>query len=258
MVMIMEVKLLSATEKAEHILVFSKMTRLQMSASSFEELLKKDAADLIGEIEYALGTIRSSWEFVDYTFLITGVTRAFTHQLVRHRTGVSFAQQAMRVVDSSDFDYLATGKAKGNPVYEKAMADISAAYKTLIQEGVSPQDARGVLPTNVLTNIMMKINLRALSEMLKVRLCFRTQGEYQTVANELRKLVIALHPWTEPILVPYCVETGGCFFRNYKECPIKLSISNMNSSQEGLEEIKEKWLSLIGFEWQPVIKTKED
>jgi thymidylate synthase ThyX len=51
-------------------------------------------------LDYISKTIRSSWEFVDYTFQITGVTRAFTHQFVRTRTG-SYAQQSQRSVDMS-------------------------------------------------------------------------------------------------------------------------------------------------------------
>jgi hypothetical protein len=55
---------------------------------------------VLEELDYIAKTIRSSWEMVDYTFQITGVTRAFTHQFVRTRTG-SYAQQSQRSVDMS-------------------------------------------------------------------------------------------------------------------------------------------------------------
>jgi flavin-dependent thymidylate synthase len=102
--------------------------------------------------------------------------------------------------------------------YKKAVDDISKAYDQLINQGVKPEDARGILPTNILTNILMKINLRALSEMLGKRLCERTQGEFREVAEKMRALVIDIHPWAEKILQPSCIFPGYCPFKNYKDC----------------------------------------
>ena len=86
---------------AKKILIKSKNTRLDMSQS--ESILTDKQMD--EEIDYIARTVPSSWEFINYTFLITGVSRAFTHQLVRTRTA-SYAQQAMRVTDQKDFKYL--------------------------------------------------------------------------------------------------------------------------------------------------------
>ena len=63
-------------------------------------------------------TIPSSWEFVDYTFLVTGVSRAYTHQQVRTRAA-SYAQQTMRVLNMGEFDYIYTQRNLEDP---KAMA----------------------------------------------------------------------------------------------------------------------------------------
>jgi hypothetical protein len=86
---------------AAALLVFTKNTRLEMSAGGLAKYLSKPMMELLEELEYMANTIPSSWEFVDYTFMIEGVTRAFTHQLVRTRTA-SFAQQTMRVLNVSE------------------------------------------------------------------------------------------------------------------------------------------------------------
>ena len=72
-----------------------------MSPGLLEEIEGWSAQKRQNEIEYMANTVPSSWEFCDYSFMITGVTRAFTHQLVRTRTA-SYAQQAMRVLTEEE------------------------------------------------------------------------------------------------------------------------------------------------------------
>ena len=122
------------------------------------------------ELAYMANTIPSSWEFVHYTFLIENVTRAFTHQLVRTRTA-SFAQQTMRVLNVEGWTY-STGPTviddqSNNAIYQNAMKDVSGAYDDLIKHGAAIEDARGILPTNIHTNIVMSANLRTITEMIK-------------------------------------------------------------------------------------------
>jgi thymidylate synthase ThyX len=88
----------------------------------------------------------------------------------------------------------------------------------LVYEGIKPEDARGILPTNILTNIIMKINLRALSEMMNKRLCERTQTEFRMAAEKMKELVLKIHPWAEKILQPACIFPGYCPFKNYNDC----------------------------------------
>jgi len=234
----MKVTLIDYTKDAESLLIFSKKTRLKMSPASYDEIRNMSMEEKEEELKYVFGTIGSSWEFVDYALLIEGVSRAFTHQIVRHRVGIAFAQQTMRVVDVSDgFDYVETGKCKGNRVYKDTMELIKGQYANLVKSGVAIQDARGVLPTNVATNILVKINLRALSGLLNVRLCYKAQGEFQTVAREMRRIVLQVHPWAKPVLQVNCVQHGSCAFPNYKECPLKLAgLIKDNDFSEALEE----------------------
>lgn len=140
------------------------------------------------------------------------------HQLVRHRVGVSFAQQSMRTLDVSNFECLATGLCADSDVYKDAVEKIRSAYVRLLDAGVKEEDARGILPTNIKTNILMKINLRALSDMMKSRLCNRAQGEFRDVMLEILREVLDVHPWAAPALKCYCEDTGVCYFKNGKGC----------------------------------------
>ena len=221
----MKISLIEYTQNADDLLIFSKKTRLTMSPDTYKQIKNMPADEKQKELDYVFKTIGSSLEFVNYTFMIEDVTRAFTHQLVRHRVGVSFAQQSQRTVDVSDFDYLATGECTkddtNGQIYKETMNHISQQYKKLISNGVKSEDARGILPTNVMTNILMKINLRALSSLMEVRRCLRTQKEFRKVVTEMRKAILSIHPWAEPALDVYCAKTGSCQFKNYIGCPVK-------------------------------------
>jgi flavin-dependent thymidylate synthase len=196
-----------------------------MDASSFEAICQKPMQEKLNEWEYMRGTIRSSWEFVDYIFLIEGVSRAFTHQLVRHRIGTSFAQQSQRTVDMSEFKFITPDAIKYDMLakseYEEVMKDINDAYETLLLAKVKPEDARGILPTNVSTNIIFKANLRTLSQMCGERLCVKAQGEFRDVMKLIRDRVCEQHPWAEPVLRVHCAQTGVCCFPHYSHCQIK-------------------------------------
>ena len=193
---------------AARLLLYTKSTRLGQGPAQREAFAKMGEAELLKELEYVATTIRSSWEFVDYTFEIQAVTRAFTHQLVRTRTA-SYAQEAQRVVNLSDFQALKPGTVidvdtarDGISTWDDLMERIAATYAYYQSQGVPNQDCRGVLPTNVLTNIITKMNLRTLADILAKRKNLRAQGEYADVAREMEKLVLGVHPWTKPFLDP--------------------------------------------------------
>lgn len=225
----MNVSLLSYTPEARELLLFSKQTRLSMDSGLMDEIRAWPEARKQKELDYMLNTIESSWEFVDYTFSITGVSRAFTHQLVRTRDA-GYAQQSQRTVDMDGFDYITPSafvpESDLAEMYKGSMRTINNCYQALREYGAAPQDARAVLPTNVSTNIMIKANLATLSRMAEKRLCSRTQGEYQDVFRAMRLAIINVHPWAEPFLRVACAKRGVCQFPNYTECPIKPGIFN--------------------------------
>lgn len=199
----MKVTLINYTQDAETLLLFTKATRLNMTPGLLAEIRAKDAVTVNDELAYMANTIPSSWEFVDYVFLVEGVSRAYTHQQVRTRAA-SYAQQTMRVLDMGDFDYVYTTKNLADPVakhiIDVVLGVIKTGYRHLIAVGTAPEDARGILPTNIATNIVCKFNLRTFVELAKSRSGGRTQGEYQAVVNAMVDEVLKVHPWAEKFL----------------------------------------------------------
>lgn len=236
-----KVTLLSFTPEARELLLFTKQTRLSMDAGLMDEIRAWSEEKKASELRYMLHTIKSSWEFVNYTFSIEGVSRAFTHQFVRTRSG-HYAQQSQRTVDMEGFDFVTPTQWMDDSVcsiYKSSMGAINSMYASLKHLGMNPQDARGVLPTNIATNIIGSFNLRTLSEMARVRLCTRTQGEYQEVFRLMREEVVKIHAWAEPFIRVACAADGVCQFPEYKECPIKGGIFNPDTGRRWDEDYDE-------------------
>lgn len=189
---------------AANALIFTKSTRLNMTPDLYAQVEAMGDDKVMEELTYMANTIPSSWEFCHYSFIIEGVSRAFTHQFVRTRTG-AYAQQTMRILDVSGFDFI-TGPTIGDQytkhgvtrrdIYEGEMARINIKYQDLIEDGAAIEDARGILPTNISTNICADFNLRTLSELFRKRASSRTQGEYRDVIDAMKAAVVAVHPWT--------------------------------------------------------------
>jgi flavin-dependent thymidylate synthase len=201
----MKVSLLNFTINAVELLLFTKQTRLQMSPDLLVEIATWSPERKEDELAYMSRTIPSSWEFVDYVFLIEDVTRGFTHQFVRTRTA-SFAQQTMRVLNVKGWTFgkgpSISTNAKINDIYENHMVSTAAVYDEMIAHGAEIEDARGVLPTAIHTNIVVKLNLRTLSEMFAKRGSARTQAEYRDVLASIKEQVLRVHPWAVMFITP--------------------------------------------------------
>ena len=199
----MNVTLINYTYRADDLLIFTKQTRLTLSPSLLYEIEMWPQERKLQELQYMAQTIPSSWEFVDYVFLVEGVSRAYTHQQVRTRAG-SYAQQTMRVNNMAEFDYVFTERNQANPlamkILRRVLDAIRSGYTELIELGHPTEDARGILPTNIATNIVCKFNLRTMAELAKSRTGGRTQGEYITVVNAMVDCILNVHPWAEQFL----------------------------------------------------------
>lgn len=247
----MKIELMSHTPDALNLLLKTKGTRL----TSNEDPATWDKEKQMEHLAYMRDTIKSSWEMVDYIFKIDGVTRAFTHQLVRTRTG-SYAQQAMRVVDARNQEVdLPPSIAENedyNAIWNHGIDEVLEAYSKLVDAGAPKQDARGLLPTNITTSIIAKFNLRTLHDMAKLRLCTRTQGEYQNAFRMMRELVCEVHPWAAEFLEVHCVATGTCAFPRYGkvECPVYLPEMDNTSTRDKARELF--WN--LRYEANPIVK----
>lgn len=149
----------------------------------------------------------STMEFADFTFRISGVSRALTHQLVRHRMA-SYAQRSQRYCVEDGFEFVTPGsissKPEANELYQSVIGDIQKAYDQLISLGVPAEDARMLLPNACASVICVKMNLRELIHFCNERLCACAQWEIRAMTRAMVKEVLAVEPAFEHILVPKC------------------------------------------------------
>jgi flavin-dependent thymidylate synthase len=173
-------------------------TPMDMDSLSQEELLD--------QLKAVAMTIRSSWEFVNITFKIEDISRACCDQMTRSRVGVSFAVMAQRVVDNSHFKYVMPDSIKKNKklleVFEMHMVSTAFLYSVFIKEGIPAQDARSILPMATYSPLTAEYNLRSLAGVVAKRENLRAQGEYASVAAEMKRLTIQLWPWADMFLSP--------------------------------------------------------
>lgn len=211
------VTLLNYTRDAAATLRTAKATRLTLSPDLHAAHVRDGVAQMLQDcnyppetataqdLQYISRTIKSSWEFVHYTFLVTNVSRSFTHQFVRTRTA-SFAQQTQRTLVLSEGETfgIVLPKPDSDPVpYIRAAEAALQCYANLINGGTPPEDARAVLPNMTATNIAVTCNLRTLAAWTAKRGSNpRVQGEYRKVVQMMMHAVFRVHPWTRPFLQP--------------------------------------------------------
>lgn len=159
-------------------------------------------------------------EHVNFTFSIDGVSRALTHQLVRHRLA-SYSQQSQRYVDADDFRYIVPPSIECDneavELYEKCMQDIAECYsrlKFLIgknkkSSGIK-EDARFVLPQATETKIVFTMNCRTLLNFFEIRCCRRAQWEIRKMAWAMLKLCQNEMPYVFGVAGPRCHRLGYC------------------------------------------------
>ena len=146
-------------------------------------------------------------EFADFSFKITGVSRALTHQLVRHRMA-SYAQRSQRYCTEDGFEFVTPRSIVKDEEalarYNETMETIEMAYEELLARGVPAEDARMLLPNACCTQICVKMNLRALIHFCNERLCTCAQWEIREMARGMVKAVVAVEPALAEFLVPKC------------------------------------------------------
>ena len=151
-------------------------------------------------------------EHAVFTFSVEGVSRALTHQLVRHRIA-SFSQQSQRYVRLSEPTYVVPETVKRDPeamkVYEETMDGIWDSYSKLIGMGIPAEDARYVLPNGCTTNITITMNARELLHFFSMRCCNRAQWEIREMADEMLRLCKAVSPVIFSDAGPACIR-GPC------------------------------------------------
>jgi len=163
----------------------------------------------------------SALEHASFTFAVDGISRACSHQLVRHRVA-SYSQQSQRYVRfSSEGGFIVPPKVAANPeakdVFVKAMKSAREAYDRLVELGSAEgrtnesvcEDARFVLPNAAETKIVVTMNARELRHFFSLRCCRRAQWEINRLAWTMRSLVLSVAPLLFEGTGPGCM-TSEC------------------------------------------------
>lgn len=210
----MNVTLLQHTPDPETTVALA--ARLCYSPVGIGELRERISAGDVGAFLDKIMSLghHSVLEHVSFTFGIEGISRACSHQLVRHRVA-SYSQQSQRYVTftGDGFPQVVPASIAASPrrteLFERAMDACASAYRSLVDDGVPPEDARFVLPNAAETKIMVTMNARELLHFFELRCCERAQWEIRAVACDMLKLVKALAPVIFRDAGPGCL-AGPC------------------------------------------------
>lgn len=145
----------------------------------------------------------SVFEHIYFTFKIEGISRACSHQLVRHRH-CSFTQRSQRYCSEDNFGYV-TPPTISEECFSNDMKTLNEWYNGYQTGGNVPnEDARYLLPNACETSLYLSCNLRELIHMANERLCMRAQWEIRDLVKQMISLV---DPALHFMLVPKC-ESG--------------------------------------------------
>lgn len=181
----------------------------------------------VGTLRHALASGHESVaEHAVFTFQVEGISRACSHQLVRHRLA-SYSQQSQRYVSMDGFEYVKPPcidpelqvKYSGQSLeytFDDMMDMIDGWHHYLIEAGIPEEDARYVLPNACCTNITITMNARELRHFLEERCCSRAQWEIRELAEKMLEQVRAVAPvlfenvGSKCLRLGYCPEAKGC------------------------------------------------
>lgn len=208
----MRVQLLTHTPDPEQ--VAAAAARLCYSDASISQLLERapeQAPQLLRKI-VDMGHL-SVLEHASFTFGIEGISRACSHQLVRHRIA-SYSQQSQRYVShETRFEAVMPESIAARPElaarFEQHLAAIHDFYRELLASGVPAEDARFVLPNAAATKLVMTMNARELHHFFALRCCRRAQWEIRAMAKEMLRLARLAAPLLFADAGPGCLR-GVC------------------------------------------------
>ena len=233
----MKVMLIAHTPEPEKVIATA--AKLCYSSSDIGSLKDGLTDDKVENFISMLASIghESPMEHVSFTFGIEGISRACSHQLVRHRIA-SYSQKSQRYVNENGFEFIVPPEIEAVPEakaeFERSMEALTESYEKIadiltekhtadfISQGQDEktaarnarkkanEDARFVLPNACETKIVVTMNVRTLFNFFKHRCCNRAQWEIKAVADEMLRLCYEAAPHVFKNAGPSCVMTGRC------------------------------------------------
>jgi thymidylate synthase (FAD) len=136
-------------------------------------------------------------EHASATFEISGISRACSHQLVRHRIA-SYSQESQRYVDLSDPNLVVppgvAQSLEAMRIWDDLTGRMKRAYRDLLELGARKEDARFLLPNATATRIVVTMNFRELRHFFRIRCDRAAQWEIRALAQEILKLTYQVAP----------------------------------------------------------------
>ena len=233
----MKVELLSHTPDPERLAATAaKLCYSSSDISSLRDGLTPEKTESFIDMLVSIGHERVM-EHVSFTFGIEGISRACSHQLVRHRLA-SYSQKSQRYVSESGFEYITPPEIEAIPEakaeYDRIISEISRSYEKIADpitakhteeltasgtdektaaskaRKAANEDARFLLPNACETKIVVTMNVRSLFNFFRHRCCNRAQWEIRAVADEMLRLCLEKAPHIFSHAGPSCVAEGKC------------------------------------------------
>ncbi|NLY91015.1 MAG: FAD-dependent thymidylate synthase [Firmicutes bacterium] len=209
----MEVKLLTYTPEPDRVVATA--ARLCYAPQDAETVwagfTREKQEEFLGRLS-AYGHF-SPYEHVSFTFAVAGVSRALSHQLVRHRIA-SYSQRSQRYINEVSFGVVLPPTVEADPAareeFERVIAAIREGYQRLTALGVPKEDARYLLPNACQTQLIMTMNARSLLHFMALRCCRRAQWEIRELAWRVRAEALKVAPLLFREAGPPCLVRGEC------------------------------------------------
>jgi thymidylate synthase (FAD) len=167
-------------------------------------------------------------EHASATFEIGGISRAASHQLVRHRLA-SYSQESQRYVDMSGPEWVlppaVARDARAITIWEGFAAQAGIAYRALRELGVRKEDARFVLPNAAATRVVVTMNFRELMHVFRLRISSAAQWEIRDICVRMLELVAPHAPNVFGDLRAELRATYPAFFDDLDQLPLKADLS---------------------------------
>lgn len=188
------------------------VTLVQATPNPIETIAKIASICYDSDPKNSLGLVKhlyknghhSVFEHIYFTFKIEGISRACSHQLVRHRH-CSFTQRSQRYCSEEGFETITPHSVLLSDdscfTYDEGLLDIDRAYGYLQELGIPNEDARYLLPNACATSLYLSCNLRELIHITNERLCTRAQWEIRELVE---RMVALVDPELQFMLVPKC------------------------------------------------------
>jgi len=182
----MKVELISITKDAERIIELAARTCYDSRHRLYDRVTEKFLRNLMQAGH--MSVFEHAWA----TFDISGISRACSHQLVRHRLA-TYSQRSQRYVREEGFDYITPPTIAGNEeaarIFRQTIGTVQQAYASLLKLNIPKEDARFLLPNACATNLVMTANFREWMHIFKLRLTSHAQWEIRELAAHILRIL---------------------------------------------------------------------